>query len=51
MRKNIRTKASTAAGLIAVCLLAAACNTVAGAGKDTSAAGRAVTNTAEQAKP
>jgi predicted small secreted protein len=50
MRKSIRQKA-TAAGLLAICLLATACNTVAGAGKDTSAAGRAVTNTAEQAKP
>ena len=51
MRKNIRTKMSATAGLLAVCLLATACNTVAGAGKDTSAAGHAVTNTAEQAKP
>ena len=51
MSKNIRSKSVTAAGLLAVCLLAAACNTVAGAGKDTSAAGKAVTNTAEQAKP
>jgi predicted small secreted protein len=51
MSKNIRSKSVTAAGLLAVCLLAAACNTVAGAGKDTSAAGHAVTNTAEQAKP
>jgi predicted small secreted protein len=29
----------------------AACNTVAGAGQDVSAAGHAVTNTAEDAKP
>jgi predicted small secreted protein len=51
MSKNIRSKAVSVGGLIAVCLLAAACNTVAGAGKDTAAAGHAVTNTAEQAKP
>jgi entericidin B len=51
MSKNIRSKTTATAGLIAICLLAAACNTVAGAGKDTSAAGHAVTNTAEQAKP
>jgi predicted small secreted protein len=51
MSKNIRSKAVAAAGLLAVCLMAAACNTVAGAGKDTSAAGHAVTNTAEDAKP
>ncbi len=31
-------------------LLTAACNTVAGAGKDVSAAGKAVTHTAEDAK-
>jgi len=29
----------------------AACNTVAGAGQDVSAAGHAVTNTADKAKP
>jgi predicted small secreted protein len=51
MRKNIRTKVSTAAGLLAVCLLAAACNTVAGAGKDTSALGHDVTHAADSAKP
>jgi predicted small secreted protein len=51
MSKNTRSKAVSMAGLLAVCLLAAACNTVAGAGKDTAAAGHAVTNTAEQAKP
>jgi predicted small secreted protein len=51
MSKNIRSKAVSVAGLVAVCLMAAACNTVAGAGKDTSAVGHAVTNTADQAKP
>lgn len=34
----------------AAALATAACNTVAGAGRDTSAAGRAVTTTAEDAK-
>ncbi len=32
-------------------LATAACNTVAGAGKDVSSAGHAVTNTADDAKP
>lgn len=35
---------------IAASMAAAACNTVEGAGKDVSAAGRAVSNTAEDAK-
>ncbi len=38
------------AGLIAGALLAAACNTVEGAGKDVSSAGNAVTNAADSAK-
>ena len=36
--------------VVAASLTAAACNTVSGAGKDVSAAGNAVTNTAEDAK-
>jgi predicted small secreted protein len=36
--------------LIAGTLLLAACNTVSGAGKDVSSAGRAVTNAADGAK-
>ena len=36
--------------IMAASLATAACNTVAGAGKDVSAAGHAVTNTAEDAK-
>ena len=36
--------------LVAGALLASACNTVEGAGKDVSAAGHAVSNTAEDAK-
>lgn len=35
---------------LATSLLVAACNTVKGAGEDVSAAGHAVTNTAEDAK-
>ncbi len=34
----------------AVCLMVAACNTVEGAGKDVSAAGNAVTDSAKDAK-
>ena len=50
MRKNIRTKFPAVAGLLAISLLATAGNTVAGAGKDTSAAGQAVTKAANDAK-
>jgi predicted small secreted protein len=35
---------------LAACMAAAACNTVSGAGKDMSSAGRAVTDTANDAK-
>jgi predicted small secreted protein len=35
---------------LSAALLTAACNTVSGAGRDVSAAGRAVTDTAEDAK-
>jgi len=37
--------------MIAASLALAACNTVAGAGQDVSAAGHAVTHTADDAKP
>ena len=37
--------------IVAAGLATAACNTVAGAGKDVSSAGHAVTNTADDAKP
>ena len=37
--------------VLAASLTAAACNTVAGAGKDVSSAGHAVTDTANDAKP
>jgi predicted small secreted protein len=50
MSKNVRSKAVAFAGLIAISLLASACNTVAGAGKDTSALGHDVTNAADSAK-
>ncbi len=50
MRKNIRSKAVAFAGLIAVSLLASACNTVAGAGKDTSDLGQDVTHAANNSK-
>jgi predicted small secreted protein len=36
---------------LAASLALAACNTVAGAGKDVSSAGHAVTDTADDAKP
>jgi predicted small secreted protein len=36
--------------LVAAALAVSACNTVAGAGRDVSAAGSAVTNTAEEVK-
>jgi predicted small secreted protein len=44
MRKILILTAAAAA------LLVSACNTVAGVGQDVSAAGRAVTNTAKDAK-
>ncbi|HEX4183468.1 MAG TPA: entericidin A/B family lipoprotein [Caulobacteraceae bacterium] len=44
MRKILVLAASAAA------LLIAGCNTIAGVGKDVSAAGHAVTNTADSAK-
>lgn len=37
--------------VLAASLAATACNTVAGAGKDVSSAGHAVTDTADDAKP
>ncbi len=46
MRKMIVLLAAAAAVTVSL----SACNTVAGAGRDVSAAGRAVTNTANDAK-
>ena len=37
--------------VLAACLAASACNTIAGAGKDVSATGHAVTDTAHDATP
>jgi predicted small secreted protein len=51
MNKNSALRAATVLSFLAISLLATACNTVAGAGKDTSAAGHAVTHAAEEAKP
>lgn len=45
MRKSVVTVLALAAGLSL-----AACNTVSGAGKDVSSAGRAVTKTADDVK-
>lgn len=50
MDKNIRVKAAVVGSLIAITFLMTACNTVAGAGKDTQAAGRAVTEEANEHK-
>jgi predicted small secreted protein len=50
MHKVTRAKVVTAAGMLAICLLAAACNTVAGAGQDTSNLGKDVTHAADQNK-
>ncbi|HEY0648941.1 entericidin EcnA/B family protein [Phenylobacterium sp.] len=36
--------------VLAACVAAAGCNTVSGAGKDATSAGKAVTETAEDAK-
>lgn len=41
---------SVALALLAGTLMLSACNTVSGAGKDVSSAGRAVSNTAEKSK-
>lgn len=43
-------KTIIALGLVAAALAVSACNTVAGVGRDVSAAGSAVANTAEDAK-
>ena len=45
MMRKIVTLALVAGGL-----MASACNTIAGAGKDVSSAGKAVSNTAERSK-
>jgi len=50
MTKPARKKALAVAGLIAISLAASACNTVAGAGKDTSDLGHKVTEEANEHK-
>ncbi len=50
MKKSIRAKAAAVAGLLAVSVLASACNTVEGAGKDTSNLGKDISHSAEQNK-
>jgi predicted small secreted protein len=51
MRKQFRGRAAAVAGLLAVSLLATACNTIAGAGKDTSDLGKDVSHAADSSKP
>jgi entericidin B len=50
MSKTVRLTATLLALAFAMPLLSA-CNTTAGAGKDISATGHAITGTAEKAKP
>jgi predicted small secreted protein len=50
MSKYMRGKAFAAAGLLAISLLASACNTVEGAGKDTSNLGKDISHSAEDSK-
>jgi len=47
MNKKISTALMGAVILVGASTFLASCNTVAGAGKDVSSAGKAVTNTAE----
>ena len=50
MNKINRMKSMTLVSLLAMSLLATACNTVAGAGKDTSNLGKDVTHAADENK-
>jgi predicted small secreted protein len=50
MNKFVNLKVIALAGLVAISLMTTACNTVAGVGKDTSAAGKAVTEEANEHK-
>ena len=50
MTSKIKFRAATLAGLIAMSLLATACNTVEGAGKDTKNLGQDIQNSAEKNK-
>jgi entericidin B len=50
MNKKVSTALMSAVLLVSASTFLASCNTVAGAGKDVSSAGNAVTNTADDAK-
>ena len=50
MNKFASIRTVTLISLFVISLMTTACNTIAGAGKDTSAAGNAVTDTAEKSK-
>jgi predicted small secreted protein len=50
MDKLIRMKAAALAGLVAISLLATACNTVEGAGKDTQNLGKDIQHSANENK-
>jgi len=50
MRKNLATIFVSVLVLSAGTILLSACNTTSGVGKDISSTGRAITNTAEEAK-
>jgi entericidin B len=50
MNNNSGLRVISLLGFLAISLLVTACNTVAGAGKDTQAAGRAVTEEANEHK-
>ena len=47
----MKKKSLTLIALAALALAVSACNTVSGAGKDLSSAGRATTEAAEESKP
>jgi predicted small secreted protein len=48
--ESYMVRKAVAFALVAGTLLVSACNTVSGAGKDVSSAGKAVSNTAEKSK-
>jgi predicted small secreted protein len=50
LNKIVSLKVIALTGLFAISLMTTACNTVAGAGKDTSAAGHAITEEANEHK-
>jgi predicted small secreted protein len=50
MKTQVRTKLAAVAGLLAISLLASACNTVEGAGKDTQNLGKDIQHSADANK-